>query len=232
MCTESLGSETGSDVSSDDISFLIQNDDIPSLSLETAKTPTFTATKQSSEENPKLSDTRAPKRLNHNGNGGTSFPPPLTSISGSNGVQFLPHREGGRLVLKAVAVTSPACYFEAERGDGRLRLRLLTDSSLNFDINEEVEEDEEDEVIKEDEVVEEMEAENETCCGEEEEEEVEEKSKDWETEEDDLEGNSGKSVGETGIGKKLPRPSRCKESGCGNNKMVMNWPPETFWVAT
>jgi hypothetical protein len=124
MCTESLGSETGSDVSSDDISFLIQNDDIPLLSLGTAKTPTFTATKQS-EENQKLSHTRAPKRLNRNGNCGTSFPPPLNSMSGSNGVQFLPHREGGRLVLKAVAVTSPASYFEAERGDGRFRLRSV-----------------------------------------------------------------------------------------------------------
>lgn len=232
MCTESLGSETGSDVSSDDMSFMLQNNDIPLLSLEVEKTSTFSAAKQSSTvETPK------PKRLNRSVNGGSNFPPPLTSISGSNGVQFLPHREGGRLVLKAVPVTSPVNYFEAERGDGRLRLRLLRDMPLDSDMDEEVEE-EEDEVVKEEEVVEEiMEVETETCWEEEEEEmevevEVEEKSGGcWETEEEeDMEGNSGVVVGETGMEKKLP--SRCKENRRGNNKMVMNWPPESFWVAT
>ncbi|KAM5563751.1 protein FANTASTIC FOUR 1 [Rosa sericea] len=236
MCTESLGSETGSDASSGDMSFLLQKNDIPLLSLEAEKTQTFSATKQINVETPKLSDSvQALKRLNRSVNGGNNFPPPLTSIGGSNGVQFLPHREGGRLVLKAVPVTSPANYFKVERGDGRLRLQLLRDMTLNSDINEEVEdaEEEEDEVVREEEVVEEiMEVETETCREEEEEEmEVEEKSGGyWETEEEDMEGNSGSVVGETGMEKKLP--SRCKESRRGNNKMVMNWPPESFWVAT
>nr|KYP74176.1 hypothetical protein KK1_006844 [Cajanus cajan] len=41
------------------------------------------------------------------------------------GIKVRSHREDGRLVLEAVASSSPEPYFEAERANGRLRLRLF-----------------------------------------------------------------------------------------------------------
>ncbi|XP_024968630.1 protein FANTASTIC FOUR 3-like [Cynara cardunculus var. scolymus] len=108
MCTESLGTETGSDVSesSDEFSW---------------------------EERERFGGLRRSKARifgrkveSHRRGGG--FPPPLTSISGSDGtVKVRPHREGGRLVIKAVSVSDCGTKFEAERTNGRLRLSLLKD---------------------------------------------------------------------------------------------------------
>ncbi|XP_050386621.1 protein FANTASTIC FOUR 1-like [Argentina anserina] len=230
MCTENLGSETGCDESSDDMSFpLLQSSDIPVLSLEAEKTPTFSASEESIVETPRLSETDpSPKRLVRRVNGRNNFPPPLTSLSDSNGVQLLPRRESGRLVLKAVHVTSPGHYFEAERGDGRLRLRLLMDMPLNSEEVEEDDDEEEDEAVKEDKVVEEMmEVETKTCREEEEEAmgvEAEDRSGvPCETEEEEMEENAE-------MEEKLR--SRCKEYRRGNDKVFMNWPPESFKVAT
>ncbi|TYI68331.1 hypothetical protein E1A91_D08G081400v1 [Gossypium mustelinum] len=84
MCTERLGSETGSDVS-----------DISLLSLQTGVyNPSNSKPRESSLK-------RKTSRIN-------TFPPPLTSITGSNGVQVKSHREGGRLVLQAVTI--PPCH--------------------------------------------------------------------------------------------------------------------------
>ncbi|KAI5315978.1 hypothetical protein L3X38_045154 [Prunus dulcis] len=260
MCTESLGSETGSENGGDDFSLFSQIDaDISFLSLESSGkinptcTPTITSesSKISSDNNVRAS----PKTLKRSV--ATSFPPPLTSISGSNGVQVRPHREGGRLVLKAVTVSSPpTAYFQAERGDGRLRLLLLKDPSPNCDIEEAGEDECEEEFpveddpaveVEEDEVENQMEAENEAYdCEEENGFDVETEEMDWKSgnvkteemdgnagnvvEADEMDGNSGNVAGEKGMGK-LPRPSRCKEGRRGNKKMVMNW-PESFWVAT
>lgn len=54
------------------------------------------------------------------------FPPPLPSIAGSDGasLRMHSHRENGRLVLEAVSV-APRNYFHAQRQDGRLVLTLL-----------------------------------------------------------------------------------------------------------
>ncbi|XAR61209.1 hypothetical protein NMG60_11034848, partial [Bertholletia excelsa] len=68
-----------------------------------------------------------------------SFPPPLTSIRGSDGVvQVRRHREDGRLVIKAVTVASSNACFQAERVDGRLRLCWVKESpaSVNFDLDD------------------------------------------------------------------------------------------------
>lgn len=108
MCTESLGSETGSS----NISGL---DDIAISSTAPGV------------KNPPPRSFLGTKRLSRRGS--LSFPPPLTSISGSAGVHMRPHREGGRLVLEAVTVSSPQKSFHVERSEGRLRLRLWEDDS-------------------------------------------------------------------------------------------------------
>ncbi|KAH7517209.1 hypothetical protein FEM48_Zijuj09G0038400 [Ziziphus jujuba var. spinosa] len=210
MCTESLGSETGSDVS--DTNF----DEFSSLSVESEKFPTRQCSK--------LGEILAAKRLNRS----RSFPPPLTSISGSSGIQVRPRREGGRLVLEAVTISSRRTYFHAERSDGRLKLRLLNDSPSSYDNDAEQEEEEEEveEMGKsfqaEEKVVEADGAENEDEDGD---EVYDEENGEMGEEMDGICGNVG---GELGI-KKLSRPSRCKEGGRGN-RGLMNW--ETFWVAT
>ncbi|KAF3436304.1 hypothetical protein FNV43_RR23396 [Rhamnella rubrinervis] len=234
MCTESLGSETGSDVSESSY-----NSEIALLSVENEKFPT-TTTRQSSRLREVWSPPPPKKRLNRS----TSFPPPLTSISGSVGLQVRPHREEGRLVLEAVTVSSCRTYFHAERADGRLRLRLVNNFPPNYDNddaeNQEVEEEEEEkeeemgmsigadeEQVVEAEGVDENESaeneNNEVCHGEEEEEE-EIGEGCW----GEMEGNSGNVRGEMGM-EKLSRPSRCKDGGCGK-KRLMNWEP--FCVAT
>ncbi|GKV27791.1 hypothetical protein SLEP1_g36917 [Rubroshorea leprosula] len=123
MCTESLGSETGSDVSEN--SYEIE---IPLLSPETE-----TGNPSKPSQNSKWM---------HRSN---SFPPPLTSMSSSSSVQMRPHREGGRLVLQAVTLPSPHSYFHAERSEGRLRLYLVKDSPPISDNEEESLEEEEEE---------------------------------------------------------------------------------------
>ncbi|KAL8548350.1 hypothetical protein ACS0TY_007610 [Phlomoides rotata] len=99
MCTESLGSETGSLINSstDEYCYEKQSSDV----IKVAKTRQVMKKKV------------------------RSFPPPLTSISGSAGVQVQTHREGGRLVIKAFSYSCCSSYFQAERENGRLRLSLL-----------------------------------------------------------------------------------------------------------
>ncbi|XP_022759725.1 protein FANTASTIC FOUR 1-like [Durio zibethinus] len=202
MCTESLGSETGSEVSesSDDISLLsLQN-----VVCNPSKPREILVTRKISRS--------------------SSFPPPLTSISGSNGVQVKSHRQGGRLVLQAVTIPPCQSYFRAERSEGRLRLSLLKDATPIFDDDEDVEEEDQEEVVEEDEHGELVYEENGVVEGEVEEGEEEECYRGGE----DMEENSGNVGGEIGTGK-LPRPSSCKESGHGH-KGLLNWKP--FLVAT
>ncbi|OIT19242.1 PREDICTED: protein FANTASTIC FOUR 3-like [Nicotiana attenuata] len=130
MCTESLGSETGSDISEsmEELSpFLSEKE----TNFQRSKSREFT------------------KKFNR----ASSFPPPLTSMSGNEGVQVRPHREGGRLVLKAVTINSCNSYFQAERADGRLRLSILRHEECsigeeheNSDENDEENEEEDDEI--------------------------------------------------------------------------------------
>ncbi|OAY61674.1 protein FANTASTIC FOUR 1 [Manihot esculenta] len=191
MCTESLGSETGNDggESSDEMALL-------SLSNVNHESPG------------EKSKFRGAGRMMSRS---ASFPPPLTSISGSTTVQVRPHREGGRLVLKAVSVSSCQAYFHAERIDGQLKLHLLKDSfPTHEDAEEEEEEEEEEEASLE-----------ETSVDDESEGEKEAEVEDWKAE-------SGNGGGEMGM-EKLPTRSRCKEGGSGS-KSLLNW--GTFWVAT
>ncbi|KAG4168143.1 hypothetical protein ERO13_A12G005200v2 [Gossypium hirsutum] len=163
MCTESLGSETGSDIS-DDITFGCyspskhrENSVTRRMSYSRSFPPPLTSISGSNMSyNPlKTRENLVMKRMNSSSS--SSFPPPLTSISGSNGVQVTSHREGGRLVLQAVNVPSCQTYFHVERSEGRLRLCLLKETTADTPIfdDKEVEEEEGEEVTEEDEVVEE-----------------------------------------------------------------------------
>ncbi|PHT80500.1 hypothetical protein T459_18552 [Capsicum annuum] len=112
MCTESLGSETGSDISEsiEEHSFFLS---------ESENNNSHLAPRSKCKELGKKRD-----RIT------TSFPPPMPSLSRTNGVQMMrPHREGGRLILKATTVSAPKPYFKAERVDGRLRLSLLNNNT-------------------------------------------------------------------------------------------------------
>ncbi|KAK4355528.1 hypothetical protein RND71_024499 [Anisodus tanguticus] len=102
MCTESLGSETGNDIS----------ENIEEFSP-------FLSERENNFHGAQRSKCREfAKKFNR----AASFPPPLSSMSGNEGVQVRPHREGGRLVLNAVTITSCNSNFRAERANGRLKL--------------------------------------------------------------------------------------------------------------
>lgn len=112
MCTENLGSETGCVIYSSIDEFTSRITDKQSF-LET-----------------KYSKTREfPKKMGH----GICFPPPLSSISGRDGVRMHSHREGGRLVIKAFSFSSCGAYFRAIRKDGRLRLCFQMNESKDWD---------------------------------------------------------------------------------------------------
>ncbi|KAJ9171954.1 hypothetical protein P3X46_015249 [Hevea brasiliensis] len=193
MCTENLGSETGNDggESSDEMALL-------SLSNINHESP---------REKSKF---RGSRRIMSRS---ASFPPPLTSIRGSTSVQVRSHREGGRLVLKAVSVSSCQAYFHAERIDGQLKLHLVKDC---FPTHDDTEEEEDKVAAVEEESV------DEASEGEEDAE-----VDNWKAELS--EENSGNGGGEMEM-EKLPTPSRCKEGGRGSKSLLNNW--RTFWVAT
>ncbi|KAL3827930.1 hypothetical protein ACJIZ3_016732 [Penstemon smallii] len=128
MCTESLGSETGNGIDSnvDEFSYLF-------LEKQSSLTKKQPKTRQNF------------KKVKHS----SSFPPPLTSISSSDGVQVQTHREGGRLVIKAFNSSSCGSYFQTERKNGRLKLSLPKESYLDSEHEEQVEIEVEKEVVDE-----------------------------------------------------------------------------------
>ncbi|KAL9318413.1 hypothetical protein ACSQ67_014930 [Phaseolus vulgaris] len=167
LCTESLGCETGSNASDD-------TDDMSLFSLESSPSLRSNNTPIVTNKNSES------KRLNR---GSTStFPPPLSSMGE---IRVRSHREDGRLILEAVTSSSPQPYFQAERGNGRLRLRFFESEASCYD-----DEDGDDEALKQEE------------CGEEDSVVVEEELEEYV-------GNGEDEMGMT----KFVRPSRCKESG-------------------
>lgn len=130
LCTENLGCETGSNIT--------ENNYFPS------PLPSPSASSHQSEVNKSWEERRKAKsNMNRRDKCGT-FPPPLTSIAGEACIHVKPHREEGRLVLKAITSPSPRAYFQAERSEGRLRLRLLN-RSCSLTAHSEADEEEEKE---------------------------------------------------------------------------------------
>ncbi|CAA3028312.1 Hypothetical predicted protein [Olea europaea subsp. europaea] len=124
ICTESLGCETGSKINGG-------MDEFTSLLLMERQNSSATRRPKTREISKKVNKAR-------------SFPPPLTSIRGSNGVQVSTHREGGRLVMKAVNSSSCNVHFQTERENGRLRLSLPKEDCKHFNkrMAEEIKEEE------------------------------------------------------------------------------------------
>ncbi|XP_076919916.1 protein FANTASTIC FOUR 3-like [Bidens hawaiensis] len=97
LCTESLGSESGSDMSDNDVLF-----SVPASSLLVNKS-----------RNSRMESKKVLSR---------SFPPPLMTMSGPKPFQVRPHRESGRLVIEAIETDFGNSCLQVERSDGRLRL--------------------------------------------------------------------------------------------------------------
>ncbi|TKY51119.1 FANTASTIC FOUR 3 [Spatholobus suberectus] len=199
LCTENLGNESGTDI--------VAENNIDTLSPANCAGGNF-ATGEQTQPRQLLAAKKAKAQ---------NFPPPLTTIRGSESLRVRPHREDGRLVIEVTKVPpSPSC-FQAERSHGRLRLCFLTNHTPSFDPEEEddVEENEplpnekefEKEIIGQTkDAGEETEGEEEECvaCG-------------WK--ESDI------------IMEKYERPRRCKEGGDHENNELLNW-SEPRWVVT
>ncbi|KAK1380107.1 protein FANTASTIC FOUR 3 [Heracleum sosnowskyi] len=111
LCTENLGSETGSDTSERSI-------------LESR------FEKPTREHQQNIKKVSRAKKANSR-----SFPPPLTTIRSSNSYQVRPHREDGRLIIKVVEAPSIGTCFEAHRAHGRLQLRMCCINIMNKDVD-------------------------------------------------------------------------------------------------
>ncbi|KAL2469938.1 Protein FANTASTIC FOUR 1 [Abeliophyllum distichum] len=208
LCTENLGSESGTDIS--DCS--IFSNSYSSL--------------QNEPEKPKQES----RNFNKAANSSRSFPPPLTTISGgSNSLRVRRHCDGDRLIIQAVESPFKPTYLQAERSHGRLRLCFFQDSDTNFDPqtthseeDEDEDEDEECDSEVEDELIESDE--RYAIHGE----KYENSEIESEQEDDDAECDMriGQAVDvEMGMEKFQRLSSRCKESGHGDN-----WKP-ALWVA-
>ncbi|XP_010535716.1 PREDICTED: protein FAF-like, chloroplastic [Tarenaya hassleriana] len=136
ICTESLGSETGSDVFSR----------FPSPGKRDAEEQKEEDQSEAEQEtwvpNHNLNSTIVKKSL-----GGGSFPPPIPSLSSQSGksLHMKTRRDNGRLVLEAVSMASQN-NFCAKRQDGRLVLTFTDPKDETNDSNER-EEDEEEETL-------------------------------------------------------------------------------------
>ncbi|KAF5752300.1 hypothetical protein HS088_TW01G00208 [Tripterygium wilfordii] len=195
LCTENLGSETGSE------------DCIFSMSSSDSK-----AGYSPTREQKKPRQVRSSRKGNSQ-----SFPPPLTTMSGSESIQLRPRREDGRLIIEAIKSPSTYNYFQVDRSHGRLRLTLFKDSSRssssfdflndadNEEIEEEFENDKNNELVAEEGGVEE--------------------------EKEEMDGNRINVGDEMGSEKINQRPSRCKEGEEEKKNGLLNWEPPC-WVAT
>nr|GLL43247.1 protein FAF-like, chloroplastic [Ipomoea trifida] len=125
ICTESLGSETGSDgfsshsppESGDEEEEQEEEKQDHNLQIPNNYSHSFEAPQAVKQSYSKRS---APPR---------SFPPPLPSLAKNKAsLQVLSRRQNGRLILEAVSVP-PRDYLHAQRHDGRLLLTLVNGSA-------------------------------------------------------------------------------------------------------
>lgn len=152
ICTESLGSETGSDRFSSyapsETGDTIEDKDVAQV---TQLQP------QEEKEKWQPSSLKEPPFAKYNFSTAKksppkSFPPPIPSMAQRDGpsLHMKPHREDGRLVLEAISIPSQNC-FRAHRQEGRLLLAFANNTlDKELDLEEVMnEEDEIDEVDKE-----------------------------------------------------------------------------------
>lgn len=141
ICTESLGSETGSDgfsfpPSEPEDSDRVQEQEQQAQEQEQEQEPEIQEAEMkcyanAEVDNYKYANSKGPtiKRSMMVPPARPSFPPPLPSLAhrddGSN-LHIRSHRQDGRLVVEAVSVPSLNC-FRAQRQDGRLLLTLSSD---------------------------------------------------------------------------------------------------------
>ncbi|KAK3189995.1 hypothetical protein Dsin_029556 [Dipteronia sinensis] len=222
LCTENLGSETGTDIIEDSI--FSMSDSSSSSSSSDSESGNF----QTREQRKSRQLLKTKKASNNCRN----FPPPLTTIRGLESLQVRTHREDGRLIIKAIKTPSTPSLFIAERSHGRLRLSFFKDSEEPEQEQQEQQEMVTDETTLDDEddsTQQQEEFENE----EEDEENKEEDENGAYREKEDMDGNNLEVGGEIEI-KNIQRTGRCKdsESAGGDNKNIglLNWEP--FWVAT
>ncbi|KAL8092653.1 protein FAF-like, chloroplastic [Apium graveolens] len=130
ICTEGLGSETGSDkvtldTGSNEVTLETSSDKVEEL-LHQAQQEKETPKISYSEEIPKVAKYNYPAASNKKLQP-KSFPPPIPLLAGSTegpAVHMQSLRQNGRLVLKAVSSPSTK-KLQAHREDGRLRLALI-----------------------------------------------------------------------------------------------------------
>lgn len=156
-----------------------------------------------------------------------NFPPPLTTIRGSEPLRVRPHRENGRLVIEVTKVPpSPLC-FQAERSHGRLRLCFLTNPTPSFDPEEEDDAEENEQLADgkelENEIIGEVKDTPEEDKETEEEENGDEKEEEVEEEEEEEECVACGCVESDVIVEKYSRVRRCREGGDHENNELLNW---------
>ncbi|KVI08231.1 protein FAF-like, chloroplastic [Cynara cardunculus var. scolymus] len=125
VCTESLGSETGSDVFSSYLSSKTSTDenkgDEPQEEVQEMR-------EVEGEESKLVVKPAAACLTTKKAPQARSFPPPLPSLAAAHtegpSLHMHSRRVDGRLVLEAVSVP-PQKYFEAQRQDGRFLLTLI-----------------------------------------------------------------------------------------------------------
>ncbi|CAH8259526.1 unnamed protein product [Arabidopsis lyrata] len=129
LCTESLGSETGSDI-------IREDEDMFSISskLQTMETRT-------------TSTTSSPSRQDMKRNTMASLPPPLASMRGFDCIEVKSHRENGRLVITATR-PPPRNRCLQDRSNGCVRLAILIDSDDHIETETKEEEEETIETVR------------------------------------------------------------------------------------
>ncbi|XP_078438333.1 uncharacterized protein LOC144708770 [Wolffia australiana] len=139
ICTESLGSETGSE-----FEFLPW----PTIEEEEMNTDQSNDQKRQEQEQEQEQEEIVVGRRKETPP--RSFPPPLTSLTRSDGqcLSMRTRRHGGRLVVEAVSAPSQS-YFLAQRCHGRLLLSFINkreDDQTTPEEEEDEQEEEEEEV--------------------------------------------------------------------------------------
>lgn len=223
LCTENLGNESGTDIAENGIAmFSSSSSDIDNIAEGDLGT----------REQRQLRQHFAAKKAKT-----MNFPPPLTTIRGSESLRVRPHREDGRLVIEVTKVPPSASCFQAERSHGRLRLCFLTNDTTSFDPQEEQEVVAENEPTPNEGFEEEL-IENEIINNGKI-QDIEEEEAEEETEEEETKQEEGVACCECEEMKdsdvrmdKYERVRRCKEGGDReNNELLLNW-GEPLWVAT